>query len=128
MLVLVFVLILMLAHLETSHQTAGFTTKPIGYWNAKRKNMRTFFEAFAKNRNLDPLLPNTWYSVSREFMEQKVLNSIELLKISGLPLYYFQEAKYILAHFSNRSYVKAVMHLFPDIGLKESKFKILPCM
>lgn len=41
----------------------GYTENPGGYWLAdKGKNMRTFLEDFARSRNLDPLLAETWYN------------------------------------------------------------------
>ena len=40
---------------------AGFTSKPIGHWT--RQNMRAFMESFARKRDLDPLLADTWYKI-----------------------------------------------------------------
>lgn len=49
------------------------TSKPLGHWT--EKNMRLFFEHFAKSRNLDPLLPDTWYHISPEdITKEKVFN------------------------------------------------------
>lgn len=34
-----------------------------GHWvKGKGKNMRKFFESFARDRGMDPLLPQTWYT------------------------------------------------------------------
>ena len=44
----------------------NFKIESHGYWTAgKGKNMRAFLEGFAKKMNLDPLLPSTWYLLSR---------------------------------------------------------------
>jgi hypothetical protein len=39
----------------------GFKAQPLGYWTTN--NMRLFLENFARDRNLDPLLPETWYEI-----------------------------------------------------------------
>ena len=40
------------------------TPRPFGYWTSeRRKNLRKFFESFAKSYDLDPLLPETWYNI-----------------------------------------------------------------
>ena len=36
-----------------------------GYW-ADTKNIRKFFEEIARSKGKDPLLPETWYAISRD--------------------------------------------------------------
>eukprot|EP00026_Physarum_polycephalum_P000339 Phypoly_transcript_00339.p1 GENE.Phypoly_transcript_00339~~Phypoly_transcript_00339.p1 ORF type:complete len:1688 (+),score=210.60 Phypoly_transcript_00339:78-5141(+) len=92
---------------EASQQVSGLANKPTSYWShQKTENTRRFFESFAKARNLDSRQPQTWYSLSAEFVQQK-------------------GAKSILAHY-NWSYAKALMHVFPDIGLSEASFTTIP--
>jgi len=51
-------------------EKAGFAPMPMGYWNAKQgKNMRAFFENFAKRNRFDPLLAENWY----KFTAQEIL-------------------------------------------------------
>lgn len=47
----------------------------MGYWTTgKGKDMRSFFEKFARNKGMDPLVPETWYSITRSDIEKiKVL-------------------------------------------------------
>jgi hypothetical protein len=46
--------------------------KTEGYW-AMAKNRRQFFDNFAAKKNLDPLLPSTWYEVDlRHILRDKV--------------------------------------------------------
>lgn len=52
---------LKIIYLESS-TASSFTAQPLGYWNPQ--NMRRLLEDFAKNNNLDPLDPETWYSTS----------------------------------------------------------------
>ena len=41
------------------------TQKPHSLWTSKeRKYLRNFFENYARKRNLDPLVPETWYFLS----------------------------------------------------------------
>lgn len=43
--------------------------KPRGYWTAEEHaNMRRLLEDFARQRNLDPLSSETWYSILRKFI------------------------------------------------------------
>jgi hypothetical protein len=49
-----------------SHIDIGYS-KRVGYWKTgKGKFMRALFESVARNSNLDPLLPDTWYKISRK--------------------------------------------------------------
>lgn len=48
----------------------GYTARPYGYWTSEKgKNMRNFFEKYANSNSLDPLSPDTWYSISRKDIE-----------------------------------------------------------
>lgn len=58
------------AFLSESSKVKGFSSRPIGHWTSKA--MRTFLENFAKNRNLDPLDPHTWYFACDAVCKTKV--------------------------------------------------------
>jgi hypothetical protein len=61
-------------------ENVNFTSISLGYWTISA--MRTFMENFAKIRNLDPLLPDTWYNISSdEIRKDKVLFTYFLLII-----------------------------------------------
>jgi len=81
-----------------------FTAKPQGYW---RKNLRAMLERFAKIQNFDPLVPVNWYSIRYK----TVLESKELTHAA-------------LAYY-NGSFTKALIDVFPEIGLEESNFSFL---
>eukprot|EP00026_Physarum_polycephalum_P002346 Phypoly_transcript_02352.p1 GENE.Phypoly_transcript_02352~~Phypoly_transcript_02352.p1 ORF type:complete len:819 (+),score=94.09 Phypoly_transcript_02352:352-2808(+) len=70
-----------------------------------RKNVRSFFESFAKRKNLDPLLAHTWYSVAQELRGQKEMRSI-------------------VTNYG--SYIKALQAAFPESRFQESKFSSMP--
>lgn len=55
-----------------SSNAFGFGAKPIGYWNSKSNNRRQAFEDFARGFNLDPLNPDTWYSLGSAILLHKV--------------------------------------------------------
>eukprot|EP00026_Physarum_polycephalum_P002670 Phypoly_transcript_02678.p1 GENE.Phypoly_transcript_02678~~Phypoly_transcript_02678.p1 ORF type:complete len:822 (+),score=110.18 Phypoly_transcript_02678:190-2655(+) len=83
-----------------------FTTKPLGFWTIDdNKNLRKLFEDFARNLNLDPLSAATWYSVPRSLFVQT-------------------HGKAVLTH--KGGYIKTIMSLFPDIGLREENFATFP--
>jgi len=51
----------------------NFSTRPVGHWTGK--NMRLMMMNVAKSRNLDPLIANTWYSISSdEILKYKVFH------------------------------------------------------
>jgi hypothetical protein len=66
----------LLIFVEYSQDVIGHTSQPPRYWTAdKGKNMRRFLEEFArKELNKDPLVPDTWYNIPR--------NSIEEIKVN----------------------------------------------
>eukprot|EP00026_Physarum_polycephalum_P001950 Phypoly_transcript_01954.p1 GENE.Phypoly_transcript_01954~~Phypoly_transcript_01954.p1 ORF type:complete len:900 (+),score=97.26 Phypoly_transcript_01954:131-2830(+) len=77
-----------------------FNSKPVGYWT--RANMRFLFESIAKNRNLDPLVPETWYSIPGRILKQTMGVATILNKLKG-------------------SYYDKLHFLFPDVKLDPYK-------
>jgi hypothetical protein len=75
---------------------------------------------------MDPLVPSSWYEASTKFMQEKVSQFLSLCLPVG-NFNYFKGAKNVLYPY-NGSFARATMHLFQEIGLQESKFKILPSM
>jgi len=71
------------------------------YWEDLR-NRKWFFECFARSRDFDPLVPANWYNV--------LPSAISESKRTPVLQYYSGN----LAH--------ALMDVFPNIGLEESKF------
>eukprot|EP00026_Physarum_polycephalum_P001009 Phypoly_transcript_01010.p1 GENE.Phypoly_transcript_01010~~Phypoly_transcript_01010.p1 ORF type:complete len:1168 (+),score=148.17 Phypoly_transcript_01010:225-3728(+) len=69
------------------------------------KVRRKFFESFAITHNFDPLIADNWYSVRREHL-QSVPGAFAILDF-------------------HRSYAKALIELFPEIGLELNKFPSL---
>eukprot|EP00026_Physarum_polycephalum_P001704 Phypoly_transcript_01706.p1 GENE.Phypoly_transcript_01706~~Phypoly_transcript_01706.p1 ORF type:complete len:1010 (+),score=136.82 Phypoly_transcript_01706:80-3109(+) len=92
---------------KSSQLASGFVNQPTEFWNAEiGNNMRNFLEEYAWSKNMDPLLPETWYSLSISDMKnEKALSFVQ---------YY------------SGGFVKAIMNLFPDIGLEETKFLQVP--
>eukprot|EP00026_Physarum_polycephalum_P000668 Phypoly_transcript_00669.p1 GENE.Phypoly_transcript_00669~~Phypoly_transcript_00669.p1 ORF type:complete len:889 (+),score=100.09 Phypoly_transcript_00669:213-2879(+) len=93
---------------ETEEKAASTANlrKPFKFWTVEEgRNARNFMEEFARQKGLDPLLPETWYSIS--------LKDI-LLHTGELPT------------FLRRGYVKTLMELFPELNLQEIKFPTAP--
>ena len=60
-----------------------FAQKPREFWKMRNgKNIRIFFEEFAKKRGLDPRLPSTWYSLSRRDFEGTMVPLLFSLSLS----------------------------------------------
>eukprot|EP00026_Physarum_polycephalum_P003078 Phypoly_transcript_03087.p1 GENE.Phypoly_transcript_03087~~Phypoly_transcript_03087.p1 ORF type:complete len:857 (-),score=123.40 Phypoly_transcript_03087:4-2394(-) len=79
----------------------GVTT----FWQQK-ENRRKFFENYAKTKGFDPLIPNMWYSQPiSEIMEQK--------------------GAYAVVRHHEKSVAKALVDLFPEIGLNPDGFSPL---
>jgi hypothetical protein len=56
---------------QTQKVLTGFSAKRHGYWTAEKgKNMRLFLEEFARQRNFDPLVAESWYAISKEDLSQ----------------------------------------------------------
>lgn len=77
--------------------------RPRGYWTQDNSsNIKQLLDALAKKRNLDPQSTETWYTIPAAEIIQELGRSA-------------------LAHYSF-SVNKALMDLYPNIGLAESKF------
>eukprot|EP00026_Physarum_polycephalum_P000547 Phypoly_transcript_00548.p1 GENE.Phypoly_transcript_00548~~Phypoly_transcript_00548.p1 ORF type:complete len:911 (+),score=120.65 Phypoly_transcript_00548:114-2846(+) len=89
---------------EYSHDAVGYTSSPVGYWTERKgANIRKFFERVAKSKNLDPLMPDTWYLLSRKDIESVPGGSTIMHHLKG-------------------GYIQAMLYMFPDIGLDPTKF------
>eukprot|EP00026_Physarum_polycephalum_P001243 Phypoly_transcript_01244.p1 GENE.Phypoly_transcript_01244~~Phypoly_transcript_01244.p1 ORF type:complete len:1086 (+),score=113.52 Phypoly_transcript_01244:74-3331(+) len=73
------------------------------HWRTIQNRREPFLE-FAKKNNFDPLVPENWYRAK----------SLIRQDMSGFHA--------VLKHYE-KSVVKALLHLFPNIGLKKDKFK-----
>lgn len=52
---------------EETNLALGMSTSLSEYWKSKRgRHTRMVLENFAKGKNLDPLLAETWYSIPRQ--------------------------------------------------------------
>eukprot|EP00026_Physarum_polycephalum_P002383 Phypoly_transcript_02389.p1 GENE.Phypoly_transcript_02389~~Phypoly_transcript_02389.p1 ORF type:complete len:939 (-),score=111.94 Phypoly_transcript_02389:24-2525(-) len=88
---------------EIGLKTNLFKTKPRGFWG-EAENQRNFFISFAQKIGFDPLVADNWYNVATEDLKSE------------------QGASSLLNTFSG-SFRKAILHVFPNIGLQEHLFK-----
>eukprot|EP00026_Physarum_polycephalum_P001474 Phypoly_transcript_01476.p1 GENE.Phypoly_transcript_01476~~Phypoly_transcript_01476.p1 ORF type:complete len:889 (+),score=81.31 Phypoly_transcript_01476:156-2669(+) len=87
---------------EVNFDESKFPSMPRMYWD-NIKNRRKFFEQYAKDSGFDPLSPEHWYSQPR--------NKIAAMKGAKMMLEYHRF-----------SVLRALLDLFPNIGLDKSKF------
>eukprot|EP00026_Physarum_polycephalum_P006122 Phypoly_transcript_06163.p1 GENE.Phypoly_transcript_06163~~Phypoly_transcript_06163.p1 ORF type:complete len:375 (+),score=45.58 Phypoly_transcript_06163:647-1771(+) len=88
-------------------QLKSNNNKPSGYWTRDEgANVRRFFIEFAHSRSMDPLLPETWYSVSTHLIASKEGGVSAMKQYAGL--------------------ANSIIGAFPNIGLDPSKFRYLP--
>jgi hypothetical protein len=84
-------------------------------------NRRAFLDKFAQARGFDPLIAENWYPIDSVTLRSQVvyfLNVLpEILRDLQAPR---------LASYYNDSHIKAIMQLYPDIGLEAEKFKSPP--
>lgn len=90
-------LILLLEH----SRVEKFATQPVGHWNAR--NMRSFLEEFAKSRNMDPLLAETWYNIPYQDISQVQGGDSVFQKIKG-------------------GYIHTLQQLFPEVKFDNLAF------
>eukprot|EP00026_Physarum_polycephalum_P001070 Phypoly_transcript_01071.p1 GENE.Phypoly_transcript_01071~~Phypoly_transcript_01071.p1 ORF type:complete len:1197 (-),score=193.28 Phypoly_transcript_01071:69-3659(-) len=87
-------------------QAEFFNVLPKGYW-AEKANRRHYFDTFAKQNSFDALIPENWYQVTREQLNnQKGLVGV-------------------LEHH-NGSFKQALIDLYPELGIESFKFLTLP--
>eukprot|EP00026_Physarum_polycephalum_P002130 Phypoly_transcript_02134.p1 GENE.Phypoly_transcript_02134~~Phypoly_transcript_02134.p1 ORF type:complete len:738 (+),score=96.58 Phypoly_transcript_02134:691-2904(+) len=90
---------------DVSTQIITSAPKTYGsYVHAKRKKIRRYFETIAKEKGIDPLVPEAWYSFSPHHFKE------------------FKGAMSLLSLFGG-SVVNALTYLFPEIGLDPFKFE-----
>ena len=68
-----------------SSKVMGHTENSKGHWIANQySNVRSLLIKFAQSKGLDPLLPGTWYSISRRSVEESAVITSPPLIISYL--------------------------------------------
>lgn len=98
--------------------------KPVRSAAEKSKEMRMFFEKYAKSNNFDPLVPENWYNISR----QEVLSiKVYCAMVSDVNNNSFTKGATAILSSYRGSVKRAIIDLFPEIGLDPSKFTTLPC-
>eukprot|EP00026_Physarum_polycephalum_P001342 Phypoly_transcript_01343.p1 GENE.Phypoly_transcript_01343~~Phypoly_transcript_01343.p1 ORF type:complete len:974 (+),score=101.70 Phypoly_transcript_01343:154-3075(+) len=83
-----------------------FASRPRNYWSDESNRKRHFIE-FAREKRFDPLVAQNWYSVTKQaFMA-------------------FKGSCSALLHYNN-NLGKALIQLFPNIGLEKDRFQVSP--
>jgi len=95
-----------LVHLfpEIGIDVPKFVKMPRKYWEDHHKQ-RELFIGFAKTQGFDPLVCENWYSANYE------------------ALYHFKGIRSVLVRY-NGSIVKALLSLFPNVGLDKRKLHV----
>lgn len=100
----------------------------MGYWTQNdNKNMRDFFDSFAHTFGFDPLIPDNWYNVPQKDVLQHVCKFDYAFLCNNNFIYKNGNGISVLYHYKN-SVIKALLDVYPNIGLNISKFKIVNSM
>lgn len=91
-----------------------------GHWSSAQEQ-RKFFDDYALENNFDPLIPDNWYKVAYYAILTKKVVYFLLLLSCHLLSSIMQHGQAILA--KHKSIKRALMTIYPDIGLEEKKFK-----
>jgi len=84
----------------------GFSVLSHGHW-AEEDNRKQFFDQFAKDNEFDPLVASNWYTVTTAMVIPR------------------KGGKSVLEYYGG-SFAKALLQLYPDIGLDRTRFMALP--
>eukprot|EP00026_Physarum_polycephalum_P003058 Phypoly_transcript_03067.p1 GENE.Phypoly_transcript_03067~~Phypoly_transcript_03067.p1 ORF type:complete len:822 (+),score=139.06 Phypoly_transcript_03067:68-2533(+) len=83
------------------------TRKPAGHWQVEdAANVRKQLDEFAKKRGLDPLVPETWYDIPTSDIHKECGSAF-------------------MSNY-NRSFIRSLVAVYPNIGLKLCRFKRKP--
>jgi hypothetical protein len=85
-------------------------------------NRRQFFENFAKENGFDPLIPENWYLPPYETFEHQKAGTSTVPSSVITNHCDLQGIKGVLAYHNGRI-SRALLDLFPNIGLVESQFQ-----
>ena len=88
----------------------------------KIENRRRFFTTYAKLNSFDPLVPENWYLQPKDKILSDKVIKIRNKKQIQKKLTICQGARRVL-FYHDGSFAKALVDLFPHIGLDISKFK-----
>jgi len=86
-------------------QESKFPDIPLKHW-FNMDNRQAFFNQFAKERGVEPLIPENWYRITSDML----LQSKGASRIQHL----------------YKGFAEALTLSYPDIGLDKTKFTILP--
>ena len=96
--------------------------KTYGYYvHSQRKQLRKYLETIALKLDLDPLLPDSWYSIGTQLQQNKVNKLTD-----GFILIEHKFMKSLVLHYFGGSIIMALKYLFPDIDVDDSKFLGFP--
>eukprot|EP00026_Physarum_polycephalum_P002482 Phypoly_transcript_02489.p1 GENE.Phypoly_transcript_02489~~Phypoly_transcript_02489.p1 ORF type:complete len:757 (+),score=113.72 Phypoly_transcript_02489:481-2751(+) len=88
--------------------TSQFSSLPRNYWGDVA-NRRAALEAFARSQGFDPLIPEHWYNITSNTVKAATETHGDTV-----------------LNYYGGSFVKSLIHLFPDIGLDVDQFTFLP--
>lgn len=91
------------------------------YWQSEL-NRRMFFVNFAKANAFDPLIAENWYTVQKDQVTQ---SKVQYTKLRAHSFIFILKGGSRVLYYSNNSVPKALVELFPDIGLDKTKFEHL---
>jgi hypothetical protein len=97
--------------------------RPIGYWTADgNQNMRLLLEHVAAKKGFDPLNPNNWYNHNKCTLFSEPVLTLSFSKLRVPYPFIYKGGITVLKHYGG-SFKRAVMDLFPNIGLQEHLFE-----
>lgn len=87
------------------------------------RTRKRFFEKYAREVGFDPLIADNWYAQSHEtILAQKVYKLFCYIIYLNIKIYLFQDISKVIS-YHDHSVKKALITLFPTIGLQKQKFK-----
>eukprot|EP00026_Physarum_polycephalum_P001003 Phypoly_transcript_01004.p1 GENE.Phypoly_transcript_01004~~Phypoly_transcript_01004.p1 ORF type:complete len:1224 (-),score=188.92 Phypoly_transcript_01004:75-3746(-) len=90
---------------EIGLERTKFPLMPRNHW-VDLDNRRKVFDKLAEEKGFDPLVAENWYEIVPQILNSKEANT--------LLIYY------------GGNYIKALQHVYPDIGIDPSRFHYLP--
>lgn len=89
----------------------------VGYFSENPENKRKFLDNFAKQRGFDPLIAENWYTIQISDIKEEQVCLIFFIFVN-----YYPKGGITLLHGYKYSLIRALLDIYPDIGLKDVNF------
>ena len=111
-----------LQHISIHVFVLTFSLASLGNYWSEESNRKNLFLAFAREQKFDPLIAQNWYSASRQAFTRFKVSASSPPSALAVHLLDLKGSCTVLLYYKG-SFGKALLQLFPNIGLDKDTFQ-----